>query len=82
MRPAIVITICDLGRVHWRRGNTTARPPAMLPDEKAVWRETYATGLPAEAILDAETGLECVRCWPIHEPGWKREILRSEIVDF
>jgi hypothetical protein len=82
MRPAIVITVCDLGRIHWRRSNVTARPPAMLPEEKAVWQETHETGLPADAILDAETGLECVRCWPIHEPDWKREILRSEIVEF
>ena len=82
MRPPIVITVCDLGRVHWRRSNVTARPPSMLPEETAVWRESHETGLPADETLDAETGLESVRCWPIHEPGWKREILRSEIAEF
>jgi Zn-dependent peptidase ImmA (M78 family) len=82
MRPPIVITVCDLGRVHWRRSNATARPPAMLAEEKDVWRAVHDTGLPAEEMLDAETGLSLVRCWPIHEPGWKREILRSEIVEF
>jgi Zn-dependent peptidase ImmA (M78 family) len=81
MRPPIVITVCDLGRIHWRRSNGTARPPSLLAEEKAVWKEAHATGLPACATLDAESGLASVRCWPIHEPGWKREILRSEIVE-
>jgi hypothetical protein len=82
MRPSIVITICDQSRVHWRRGNTTSRPPVLLPEEKAIWQESHVTGLPASARLDAESGLEAVQCWPIHEPDWKREILRSEIAEW
>jgi hypothetical protein len=82
MRPAIVITICDLGRVHWRRSNVSARPPAMLPEEVAAWQEAHETGLVACEQLDAETGLESVHCWPIHEPDWQREILRSEIAEW
>jgi hypothetical protein len=81
MRPPVVITVCDLGRVHWRRSNITTRPPIWSPEEKAVWRESHETGLVTDATLDAETGLERVRCWAIHEPGWKREILRGEIAD-
>lgn len=81
MKPQIVITICDLGRVHWRRSNVTVRPPGMLPQETAVWRESHESGIPTWETLDAESGLESVRCWPIHEPGWKREILRSEIAE-
>jgi hypothetical protein len=53
----------------------------MLPEEKAALRESHETGLETETALDAETGLERVRCWAIHEPGWKREILRSEIAE-
>ena len=82
MRPAIVITVCDRGRVTWRRSNVSGRPPAMLAEEKAVWREAHQTGLPSWDRLDAETGLESVHCWPVHEPDWKREILRSEIADW
>jgi hypothetical protein len=82
MRPPIVITVCDQGRVHWRRSNVTSRPPDLLREEKAVWQAVHRTGLPVCESLDAETGLESVRCWPIHEPGWKREIIRSEIVEF
>ncbi|MEX2309782.1 MAG: ImmA/IrrE family metallo-endopeptidase [Pirellulales bacterium] len=82
MRPPIVITVCDHGRVHWRRSNVTSRPPCILPEEKTVWRAARETDLPAEETLDLETGVSRVRCWPIHEPGWKREILRSEIAEW
>jgi hypothetical protein len=82
MRPPVVVTVCDLGRVHWRRSNVTARPPQMLPEEMALWRQVHETGLPAEDALDPEAGLSSVRCWPIHEPDWKREILRSAIAEF
>jgi hypothetical protein len=75
----VVITVCDLGRVHWRRSNVTARPPTLLPEERSIWRETHASGLTADEILDADTGLDRMRCWAIHEAGWKREILRGEI---
>lgn len=82
MRPPIVITICDQGRVHWRRSNVTARPPDLLREEKAVWSAVHQTGLPMCETLDSETGLQGVRCWPVHELGWKREIIRSEIAEF
>ena len=83
MRPAIVVTLCDLGRVGWRRSNVTARPPRMLPEELDVWRQSHELGLPASAVLDpSATGLESVRCWPVHEPDWKREILRSDIAEW
>lgn len=81
MRPPIVITVCDQGRIHWRRSNVTARPPDLLREERAVWQESYRTGLPASDVLDVETGLESVRCWPVHEPGWKREIIRSAVAE-
>jgi hypothetical protein len=82
MRPPIVITVCDNGRVHWRRSNVSARPPELLSEETSVWRDVHQTGLPAFETLNAETGLESVHCWPVHEPGWKREIIRSAIAEF
>jgi hypothetical protein len=81
MRPPVVITLCDHGRVRWRRSNTCSRPPALLTEERSVWQEAHVTGLPASAALDAESGLEQVDCWPIHEPEWKREIVRSAVVE-
>jgi hypothetical protein len=82
LRPPIVITVCDKGRVSWRRSNVSARPPELTRDERAVWRDVNTTGLPACEMTDAETGLESVRCWPVHEPGWKREIIRSAVTEF
>lgn len=82
MRPPIVITVFDQGRVHWRRSNVTSRPPDLLSEEKAVWQAVHRTGLPTSESLDAETGVENVRCWPVHELGWKREIIRSKIAEF
>lgn len=81
MRPLIVITLCDQGRIAWRRSNFTARPPEMLFEERAVWRETHESGFAADSPLDAESGLQHVTCWPVHELDWKREILRSEIAE-
>jgi hypothetical protein len=82
MRPPVVITICDHGRVHWRRSNVANRPPQMLDDERDLWQVVHRTGMAAGDALDGETGLARVRCWAIHEPGWKREIMRSEIAEF
>ena len=83
MRPAIVVTLCDLGRVEWRRSNAAPRPPQMLPEELAAWRQSHELGVTASAVLDpSTTGLESVRCWPVHEPDWKREILRCEIAEW
>jgi Zn-dependent peptidase ImmA (M78 family) len=81
MRPGVVISVCDQGRIYWRQSNVTARPPEMLAEERAVWRDAHTTGLPIDEFLDMESGLSRVRCWPVHEEGWKREILRSEIAD-
>jgi Zn-dependent peptidase ImmA (M78 family) len=81
MRSGIVITMFDQGRISWRRSNVTARPPDMLAEERAAWQACHKTGVPADILVDAECGLERVRAWPIHEPEWKREIMRSEIVE-
>ena len=81
MRPPVVITLCDHGRVRWRRSNTSSRLPSLLAEEQSVWQESHLTGLPASVTLDAESGLESVDCWPIHEPDWKREILRSAVAE-
>lgn len=81
MRPGIVITVCDHGQVTWRRSNVKARPPSLLAEERAAWQLCHRTGLTADEFIDAESGLERVRAWAVHEPEWKREILRSEIVE-
>jgi predicted transcriptional regulator len=71
---SVAITIFDHGRRTFRRGNTGRRLPPLLPVETAAWRAAHATGEPA-----IESGPLCrVQAWPVHEPEWKREILRTE----
>ena len=78
MPPPIVVTLCDQGRIGWRRTNADRRPPPMLPAESQAWQKAHRSGTPAQAEADpAATGLESIRAWPIHEPEWKREILRT-----
>jgi hypothetical protein len=83
MSPSIVVTLCDLGKVRWRRTNAGSRLPKLLPEEASVWRTTHESGEPSFMRFDAgTTGLERVDAWPIHEPDWKREILRSAIAEW
>jgi hypothetical protein len=83
MRPPVVITVCDQGRITWRRSNRSSRVSPLMPEEFAAWQQTNTTTLPTTEWPDPrETGLERVRAWPVHEPGWKREILRSEIAEW
>jgi hypothetical protein len=82
MAPPVVITLCDQGRVIWRRGNLGSHLPRLLPDEHDAWQRAHVTGLTQDELLDSwSTGLERVRAWPVHESDWKREIIRSEIAE-
>ena len=72
--PPIVVTIFDHGRLTMRQGNAVRRPPALSPEESACWRRVHETGQSQRR----ETPELIVRGWPVHEPDWKREILRTE----
>lgn len=76
----VVITLCDQGRVVWRYENSCQRPPPMCEGETQAWQAAHRSGCFQSKRLDPMAcGLEQVRCWAIHEPGWKREILRGAI---
>jgi Zn-dependent peptidase ImmA (M78 family) len=79
MNPLVVMTVCDLGRVTWRRSNAGGAVSQLLPPEARVWKSVHEGGAPRDAWPDLASGLAHVRCWPVHEPAWKREIIRSEI---
>jgi IrrE N-terminal-like domain len=72
--PSIVITIYDHGRRTFRRGNMPGRLPPVVPIEWSTWQQAHGHG---EAVDDSNH-LCSVRAWPVHEAGWKREILRTE----
>jgi hypothetical protein len=71
--PAIV-TICDHRQVSFRRATLGRRVARMCEIERECWQRANRTA----RYATAEAGEVRVRCWPIHEPGWQREILRSE----
>jgi hypothetical protein len=73
--PPVIITVVDAGRVTFRRSNLPGRTPPMSPAERQCQRQATATGQPSERTTPAMT----IRAWPIHEPDWRREILRSEL---
>ncbi|MEX2111843.1 MAG: ImmA/IrrE family metallo-endopeptidase [Pirellulales bacterium] len=72
--PPIGVTIFDNGRRTFRRGNLPSRMPPLVPLERAAWQRAHETHQP---VVEADY-LCRVQAWPIHEPDWQREILRTE----
>ena len=72
--PAI-ISIFDQGRLTFRRSNVAGRAPPPTRDEMSCWKAVHRHGRPHEIA----EGTARIRGWPVHEPGWKREILRTEV---
>ncbi len=73
--PAVLITIVDHGTITFRRSNVGLRPGGWLPGEHACWLAAHRGAQPAQWSESAYR----VRAWPVHEPGWKREIVRTEL---
>ncbi|MHC4398833.1 MAG: ImmA/IrrE family metallo-endopeptidase [Planctomycetota bacterium] len=71
----VIITIFDHGRVYFRNSNVPGRVPPPSSIEMECQRAAHRDGRPHESLHAARP----VRAWPIHEPGWKREILRAEV---
>jgi hypothetical protein len=71
-------TVFDHGRVTRRRGNGELPPPPLLPLEREVWRRVHDLGRPCE-LSSADVR---VQGWPVHEAGWKRELLRTTPADW
>ena len=70
-----IVTVFDHGLVTRRKGNLPYRTPDLHPLEVRVQREAHETGRVASAGGEGTV----VSAWPIHEEGWKREILRTVI---
>lgn len=69
----VVITLLDHGRVTFRRGNFAGQTPPLLPLERRLQLAAHESG----QATAGDDGLLLVKAWPIHEPDWKREILRT-----
>jgi IrrE N-terminal-like domain len=70
----VIITIFDHGRQTFRRGNLPFRLPPPTELEITAWRVAHEQSLAATE----EDFARRVQSWPVHEPDWKREILRTE----
>jgi len=68
-----IVSVFDHGRLTRRRSNGYGKPPRLQPVERDCWAEVHRSNRPVEM---QERGLT-VQGWPIHEPGWQREILRT-----
>lgn len=73
--PPVVITIFDQGQLYFRRSNVAGQVPPPSPGEMACWQAAHNRCQPRQAT----EGPRAIQAWPIHEPGWRREILRMEL---
>ena len=71
-----LVTVLDHGRVTRRRGNGQLAPPPLLPAERDVLRRVRESESSAELTADGVR----VQGWPVYEPSWKRELLRTTAV--
>jgi hypothetical protein len=68
-------SVFDHGRLTRRLGNGELKPPPPLPVERRVWQRVHETGGRWEESHDGVR----VQGWGVHEPGWKRELLRTTV---
>lgn len=79
--PPAIVTLFDQGRPRWRKANAVAKTTPLAPVESQTWRQTLESGRPASYdCADLPESIASVRCWPVHEPQWRREFLRTELV--
>ena len=72
----VCVSVYDQDRLTWRRSNVSGqRQPSNL--EIDVRRQAHESG---EVIMG--NGPPKIQVWPIHEPPWQREIVRTEIEEF
>lgn len=82
MSPSVIITMFDQGAMQWRKGNTIGQPGKLTVAETSVWRVAFESGRATEyEEHELPEGVQQIRCWPVHEPGWRREILRTELAE-
>ncbi|HOM18280.1 MAG TPA: ImmA/IrrE family metallo-endopeptidase [Thermoguttaceae bacterium] len=74
MSTPVVITVFDQGMLIWRRANRWGRVPLLSSAESLCWQSAHRQGQDQEQWTE---GLR-IRVWAVHEPGWRREILRTE----
>jgi Zn-dependent peptidase ImmA (M78 family) len=75
--PPVIITVFDNNCLTWRKANLPCRAP------KRSRREFLCRNAAHESSGHRfEPGPPQISAWAIHEPDWKREILRLEVDEF
>lgn len=71
--PPIIISIFDQGQLSLRQSNVPGTVPGPSHLELECWEHAHFQACPhnVRGILSE------VQAWPVHEPSWKREILRT-----
>jgi Zn-dependent peptidase ImmA (M78 family) len=72
-----IIAVVDNGHVHRRRSNAWPVRKELEPPEAECQRYVNHYSRPRLVVRDGWT----VHGWPVHQPDWKREILRSVIMN-
>lgn len=79
MNPPVIISLFDQGELVWRKSNAL-RPPPLVQPERDTWQVVHECNKPARhETVALPPGIYDIRCWPVHEPGWRREIIRTEL---
>jgi Zn-dependent peptidase ImmA (M78 family) len=73
METLMLASIFDHGELKRRRSNGRLAPPPLMTVERQAQLRAHATGRP---VVLTGRGVR-VQAWPIHEAGWKRELLRT-----
>jgi hypothetical protein len=73
MSPPVIVSIFDHDRLTFRRSNLPGRAPAISAEEAECRAAAHRSGESA----CGEMGLDTIQAWPVHEPDWKREIVRT-----
>jgi hypothetical protein len=68
-----IITVLDNGAVTRRRCNVRHVPRELAPAERECQNYVHHYSRPRVVRADGWT----VQGWPVHQPDWKREVLRS-----
>lgn len=71
----VVITIFDNGGLYWRKSNASTAPPPVTSPERSCWMAVHHTG----QAMYYEDHEQSIGCWAIHEDGWRREIMRTQV---
>lgn len=74
----LMASVFDHGELTRRRTNGRLSAPPLMTIERQAQLRAHATGKPA---VMTDRGVR-VQAWPVHETGWKRELLRTTPLEF